>query len=170
MKAMAWALGLATLAVIGGATATVFAQGKTNDLTKSPKRADKVKFSEAEWKKRLTPEQYRILRNQGTEATFCSPFLDNKKKGTYHCVGCNLPLFRTDAKFDSGTGWPSFFQPATKDAVWLRKDLSYGMVREEVLCSRCDGHLGHVFTDGPRDKGGLRYCINGTVMKFVDAK
>ena len=163
-------LGIATVGIIASTTVALLGQAKPDHETKSPKRADKVVLTNAEWQKRLTPEQYKILRNQGTEPTFCSPFLDNKLKGVYHCVGCDLPLFKTDGKFDSGTGWPSFFQPATKDAVWLRKDTSYGMVREEVLCSRCDGHLGHVFSDGPRDKGGLRYCINGTVMQFKESK
>lgn len=135
----------------------------------SPARVDKVILSEDQWKSRLTPEQYRILRNAGTEAAFCSPMLDNKEIGTYHCVGCDLPLFVTENKFKSGTGWPSFFQPATKDAVWTRVDRSYGMIRDEVLCSRCDGHLGHVFEDGPKPTG-LRYCINGEVLVFKKAK
>ncbi len=126
-------------------------------------------LSDAEWKKRLTPEQYKILRNKGTEAAFCGRFTDNHKKGTYSCVGCGLELFRSDAKFDSGTGWPSFFQPATKNAVWTKTDRSYGMARTEVLCARCDGHLGHVFNDGPRDKGGLRFCMNSEVMTFKPA-
>jgi len=134
-------------------------------LTSSPKRADKVVKSDAEWKAQLTPEQYRILRNKGTETPFCSPLLDTKEKGAYICAGCALPLFKTDAKFDSGTGWPSFFQPATKDSIWLKDDRSHGMVRTEVLCSRCDGHLGHVFTDGPKPTN-LRFCMNGESLKF----
>jgi methionine-R-sulfoxide reductase len=143
---------------------------KPNKPGVSPQRADKVVLTDAEWKKRLTPEQYRILRNHGTEAAFCGLFVDNKKTGTYSCVGCKLPLFRSDAKFDSGTGWPSFFQPATADAIWTRTDTSYGMVREEVLCARCDGHLGHVFPDGPRDRGGMRFCINSEILTFQEAK
>lgn len=135
----------------------------------SPKRKDKLVLSDAEWKKRLTPEQYRILRNKGTEAAFCSPMYDNHKIGTYRCVGCGLALFKSDNKFTSGTGWPSFFQPASKDAIWTRADNSYGMRRVEVLCARCDGHLGHVFDDGPKPTG-LRYCINGEVLKFAEAK
>ena len=141
--------------------------GLTTDV--SPKREDKVVLSDEEWKARLTPEQYRILRNHGTEAAFCEGFHDNKKTGTYHCQGCELPLFRSDAKFDSGTGWPSFFQPVDKKNVWLRKDTSYGMVRWEVLCARCDGHLGHVFSDGPAPTG-LRFCINSESMGFTEAK
>jgi methionine-R-sulfoxide reductase len=139
-------------------------------LQGSPKRKDKVVLSDEEWKKRLTPEQYKILRHGSTEAPFCSPLYDNKKVGTYFCLGCGLPLFRSDAKFHSGTGWPSFFQPASKDAIWTRSDNGFGMVRTEVLCARCDGHLGHVFDDAPQTKTGLRYCINGEVLKFVEDK
>jgi len=136
-------------------------------LTKEgPKRADKVIRSEAEWKKRLTKKQYAILRGHGTEAAFCSPLLENHGAGVFYCAACNLPLFTTDAKFDSGTGWPSFFQPVTKDAVWYKLDTGYGMVRTEVNCARCDSHLGHVFDDGPADKGGRRYCMNGEALLF----
>lgn len=137
---------------------------------KSPERKDKVTLTDEEWKKRLTPEQYRILRNKGTEAAFCSRLNDVKKAGTFHCAGCDLPLFVTDAKFYSGTGWPSFFQPAAKDSVWTKSDWTYNMYRVEVLCARCDGHLGHVFPDGPENKTGLRYCINGESLKFVERK
>lgn len=136
---------------------------------KSPKRKDKVIRTEEEWKKRLTPEQYRILRSQGTEPPFCSPFVDNKKNGVYACVGCDLPLFKSDAKFDSGTGWPSFFRPVNEENIWTRPDLSHGMIRVEVLCARCDGHLGHVFDDGPKPSG-LRYCINSTILTFKETK
>ncbi|HEY0867137.1 MAG TPA: peptide-methionine (R)-S-oxide reductase MsrB [Fimbriimonas sp.] len=132
----------------------------------SPKRNDKVVRTNAEWKKRLTPEQFRILRTQGTEAAFCGLFYDHKKPGTYVCAGCDLPLFAADAKFDSGTGWPSFYKPIAKDATWTRWDRSHGMVRVEVLCARCDGHLGHVFDDAPLTPTGLRYCLNSEAMKF----
>ena len=137
---------------------------------KSPKRADKLVLTDAEWKKRLTPEQYRILRSKGTEPAFCGGLLDNKENGTYHCVGCDLPLFKSDSKFNSGTGWPSFFQPVNQKNVWLKTDLSFGMNRVEVLCARCDGHLGHVFDDGPEDKTGLRYCINSEILVWRSAK
>lgn len=131
----------------------------------SPKRKDKVVKTEAQWKKQLTAEQYAILRGHGTEAAFCGAFNNFKDKGVYFCIGCDLPLFRADDKFDSGTGWPSFFQPYEKGNTWIRRDTSFGMVREEVLCSRCDGHLGHVFDDGPKPTG-LRFCINSEVLKF----
>lgn len=137
---------------------------------KSPVRKDKVVMTEAEWKKKLTEEQYRILRGKGTEAAFCSPFLDNKKNGIYHCAACDIALFKTDTKFISGTGWPSFFQPIKRNDIWLKTDLSYNMYRLEVLCSRCDSHLGHLFPDGPKDKTGLRYCINGESLNFIEKK
>ncbi|MFM9872523.1 MAG: peptide-methionine (R)-S-oxide reductase MsrB [Fimbriimonadaceae bacterium] len=133
---------------------------------KSPERKDKVIKTDAEWKKQLTSDQYRILRAEGTEAAFCGGHLNNKEKGTYSCVGCGLPIFKSDAKFESGTGWPSFFQPYKQENVWLKADNSFGMTRFEVRCARCDGHLGHVFDDGPSDKTGLRYCINGDILTF----
>jgi peptide-methionine (R)-S-oxide reductase len=134
--------------------------------TKGPDRPDKMNLTEAEWRKRLTKEQYAIVRGHGTEAAFCSPLLDVHEKGTFYCIGCGNALFKTDAKFNSGTGWPSFWQPATPDAVWYRLDTGYGMRRTEVLCAKCDGHLGHVFDDGPVDKGGRRYCMNGEALIF----
>ena len=137
---------------------------------KSPKRKDKLVLTDVQWRKKLTADQYNILRKRGTEAAFCSPWLDNKKNGVYSCAGCGLPLFQTDAKFDSKTGWPSFFQPIKRKDIWLKTDTSYNMVRLEVLCSRCDSHLGHLFPDGPEDKTGLRYCINGESLKFKKKK
>jgi peptide-methionine (R)-S-oxide reductase len=135
----------------------------------SPQRPDKVVRTDEEWRKLLTKEQYDILRGHGTERPFCGINLEDQGEGAYHCVGCDLPLFKAQKKFNSGTGWPSYTEPATDDAVWYRQDRSYGMVRTEVLCARCDGHLGHVFDDGP-NPDTLRYCINGTVLKFVPAK
>jgi len=135
----------------------------------SPKRSDKLVLTDAEWKKKLTPGQYKILRNDGTEPAFCGVFYDNHKTGVYHCAGCGLELFRSDAKFDSGTGWPSFFQPVNKEAVWLHMDTGFGMVRWEVRCSKCDGHLGHVFDDGPAPTH-LRFCMNSDAMTFTEDK
>jgi methionine-R-sulfoxide reductase len=126
----------------------------------------KVVKTEAEWKKLLSPETYAITREAGTERAFCGAFYDHKKEGIYLCVCCGLPLFASTSKFDSGTGWPSFFQPIRKDHVAEKTDLSYGMRRVEVNCARCDSHLGHVFDDGPRPTG-LRYCMNSESLTFV---
>lgn len=128
----------------------------------------KVVRSEEEWKKRLTPEQYRVVRNSGTEQAFCGNLLDNKKDGVYTCVCCQLPLFASNAKFNSGTGWPSFFQPICKENVTEKSDHAYGMTRVEINCARCDAHLGHVFEDGPRDKTGLRFCLNSESLEFTE--
>mgnify|MGYP002779451109 CR=1 FL=1 len=116
----------------------------------------------------LTEEERRILLNQGTEPPFCGNLLDNKQDGTYACRLCGLPLFRSDAKFHSGTGWPSFYQSVDKDHVRYLRDVSYGMIRTEIRCARCDGHLGHVFPDGPPPTG-QRYCLNSASMEFFPA-
>jgi methionine-R-sulfoxide reductase len=131
-----------------------------------PIETTKLVLTPAEWKKRLTPEEFKILRSKDTERPFCGALLDNKKEGVYTCAGCGLPLFSSDSKFHSGTGWPSFFQPISKENVAERADFSHGMVRTEINCARCDGHLGHVFNDGPQPTG-LRFCLNSESLKFT---
>ena len=127
---------------------------------------EKVKKTEAEWKAELSPEQYKIVREKGTEAPFTSELNDEKSDGTFKCVACGQPLFNSENKFDSGTGWPSFDAPMGDEAVETDADNSMFMKRTEVLCSRCDAHLGHVFDDGPSETTGKRYCINGCALSF----
>lgn len=134
----------------------------------APTKTDFRKVSEQEWKKRLTPSQYRILREKGTERAFTGKYVDNHEQGIYKCAACEQELFLSETKFESGSGWPSFYQPARKSAIEILTDRSQGMVREEVLCSRCGGHLGHVFPDGPKPTG-LRYCLNSESLKFEKA-
>lgn len=128
--------------------------------------ADKLHLTDAQWRERLTPEQYAILRQGATERAFTGGYETNKAPGEYVCAGCGQPLFESDDKFDSGSGWPSFTRPADGEAVEEHRDVSHGMVRTEVVCARCEGHLGHVFADGPPERGGLRYCVNSAALEF----
>ncbi len=127
----------------------------------------RVEKTDAEWRQQLTPAQFEVARGKGTERPFCGTLLDNKKEGVYTCICCGLPLFTSDSKFNSGTGWPSFFQPIADENVVNHEDRAYGMRRVEILCARCDAHLGHVFEDGPRPTG-RRYCVNSDSLDFSE--
>jgi peptide-methionine (R)-S-oxide reductase len=154
----------------GAAVAALAAAGvglKWRSGAKAATETFEVMKTPEEWRKLLTPEQYSVLREADTERAFTSPLNKEKRQGTFVCAGCDLPLFASETKFDSGTGWPSFYAPI-ENAVKQDTDFTFGMVREEVHCRRCGGHLGHVFDDGPNPTG-LRYCINGLALKFVAA-
>ena len=127
---------------------------------------EKIELTDAEWREKLTPEQYQVLRQAGTERAFAGKYDSNKQDGMYKCAGCGEPLFGSDTKYNSGSGWPSYTAPVAGDAIQERRDTEHGMVRTEVRCAKCEGHLGHVFPDGPREAGGLRYCINSAALDF----
>lgn len=127
----------------------------------------RILLSEKEWEERLTPEQFRVLRRKGTEAPFCNAYFDWKREGIYVCAGCGLPLFSATVKYDSGTGWPSFWEPLFPENITYEEDSSLFSKRVEVLCSRCEGHLGHVFEDGP-PPSGKRYCMNSVALRIVE--
>jgi len=149
----------------GAAAGALLALRISNNAFAAPEKKFEIEKSPEEWKKILTPEQFRVLREHGTERPFTSPLDREKRKGIFSCAGCDLPLFDAAAKFDSKTGWPSFYQPLD-NAVGTSTDRSYMMTRTEVHCRRCGGHLGHVFEDGPKPTG-LRYCMNGLALKFT---
>ncbi|MCU1263713.1 MAG: Peptide methionine sulfoxide reductase msrB [Acidobacteria bacterium] len=155
---------LAALSKLPNVSATLLPE--INAQSTRAKGIKKVIKTDAEWKQILTPDQYQVARQKGTEAPYSSPLNEIHEEGVFECVCCALPLFSSAAKFDSGTGWPSFWKPISRENVHEQIDKSLAEVRTEVLCARCDAHVGHVFNDGPRPTG-LRYCMNGVALKFV---
>ena len=142
-------------------------EAEWNGSTGSPRQ---LKNTDEEWRKKLTPEQYHVLREKGTEMAFTGKYYDSHKEGVYTCAACGNQLFSSDTKFDSGTGWPSFTDPMNLENVELQSDTTFGMTRTEVICKKCGSHLGHVFDDGPPEKGGKRYCINSVCLELEERK
>ena len=167
--AVALVLAVMTLRPGPGGAANPSAKGTVATTEPSPLAVGRVRKSDAEWKRQLEPMAYHVLRERGTERAFTGKLLEEHRAGTYVCAGCGLPLFSSETKFDSGTGWPSFFSPVAKNHVTARVDTRYGGVSQEILCARCEGHLGHVFDDGPKPTG-LRYCMNSAALAFEAAK
>jgi peptide-methionine (R)-S-oxide reductase len=159
-------ISLAGLAALSSLPSVSAFLSQDTSKSKVSKGVRKVTKTDSEWKSILTPEQYYVTRKKGTEAPYSSPLTENHEQGVFECTSCGLPLFSSKAKFDSGTGWPSFWKPIAKENVVEEVDNSLSATRTEVLCARCDAHLGHVFEDGP-EPTGLRYCMNGVALKFV---
>ena len=166
--ALAWGCDRSSAVAADEPKAQTPATAPSYDPSKEPAVTDRIEKPEAEWKKELSPKQYEVLRQKGTERAGTGELLHEHRTGVFRCAGCGNPLFSSDTKFESGTGWPSFWKPIEEERVAVHSDTSHGMTRDEVVCARCEGHLGHVFNDGPQPTG-LRYCMNSVSLKFEEA-